>query len=367
MSSEVRRQFRGGEFLIAESSPESAFAPEDLTEEHHMIAQTTGRFVAEEVLPRMEEIEQSDPELTRELLKKASDLGLLAIEVPEQYGGLGLDMPSSAVVAENLAQAASFSVSYGAHSGIGTLPIVYFGTEEQKQKYLPKLASAEFLSAYALTESEAGSDALAARSTAVLSSDEKHWILNGEKMWISNAGFADLFIVFAKIEGKEFSAFIVERSYSGVSVGEEEKKMGIKGSSTCILGMENVPVPVENLLGERGKGHRIALNILNIGRLKLGAGCVGAAKSALDEAVRYALERRQFGHPIGEFGAIQEKLAGMALRTWVGESMAYRTVGMIDAALGRVDREDPRQLLEVVQTFAVECSILKVWATEMLD
>ena len=278
-----------------------------------------------------------------------------------------MDKPSSTIVSEKLSQVGSFAVSYGAHCGIGTLPIVYFGTEEQKQKYLPKLATGELLSAYALTEAGSGSDALAAKTTAVLSEDGKNWTLNGEKMWITNAGFADLFIVFAKIDGKEFSAFIVEREFEGVRIGAEEKKMGIKGSSTCTVGLEDAAVPVENLLGERGKGHKIALNILNIGRFKLGAGCVGAAKKAISDCVSYALERHQFGQPIAEFGAIQEKLAEMAIRTWMAESMSYRTVGMIDTGLHDVDMENPVEALKAIEQYAVECSIVKVWGSEMLD
>jgi alkylation response protein AidB-like acyl-CoA dehydrogenase len=280
---------------------------------------------------------------------------------------LGLDKPSSTIVAEKLSQVGSFAISFGAHCGIGTLPIVYFGTEEQKQKYLPKLAKGELFAAYALTEASSGSDALAAKSTAVLSEDGKHWVLNGEKLWITNAGFADLFIVFAQIEGKDFSAFIVERDFEGVKLGEEEKKLGIKGSSTRILALQDASVPVENLLGERGKGHKIALNILNIGRFKLGAGCVGAAKTAISDSLGYALERQQFGRPIAEFGAIQEKLAEMAIRTWVGESMAYRTVGLIDRELKEVDADKPDEALKAIEQYAVECSIIKVWGTEMLD
>ncbi len=333
MESEVKARLKGGEFLISASEPEDVFTPEDFTEEHQMIAATAERFVKEEILPRVEQIEHQDLELTVELLRKAAELDLLAIDVPEKYEGLGLDKPSSTIVAEKLSQVGSFAISYGAHCGIGTLPIVYFGTEEQKQKYLPKLAKGELLAAYALTEASSGSDALAAKSTAVLSEDGKRWVLNGEKLWITNAGFADLFIVFAKIEGKDLSAFIVERDFEGVKLGEEEKKMGIKGSSTRTLALEDSSVPLENLLGERGKGHKIALNILNIGRFKLGAGCVGAAKTAISNCLGYALERHQFGRPIAEFGAIQEKLAEMAIRTWLGESMAYRTVGLIDRRL----------------------------------
>ena len=368
MAAEVQAKLKGGEFLITASDPQDVFTPEDFTEEHQMIAQTAQQFVEQEILPRCEQIEDQDLDLMVELLRKAAaELDLLAIDVPEKYEGLGLDKPSSTIVAEKLSRVGSFAISYGAHCGIGTLPIVYFGTEEQKQKYLPKLAKGELLAAYALTEATSGSDALAAKSRAVLSEDKKSWVLNGEKLWITNAGFADLFIVFAKIDGKDFSAFIVEREFEGVKVGSEEKKMGIKGSSTCILSLEEARVPVENLLGEKGKGHKIALNILNIGRYKLGAGCVGAAKAAIDDCLGYAAERQQFGRPIAEFGAIQEKLAEMAIRTWIGESMAYRTVGLIDARFREVDADDPSQALKAIEEYAVECSIVKVWGTEMLD
>ena len=368
MAAEVQAKLKGGEFLITPSDPQDVFTPEDFTEEHQMIAQMAQQFMEREILPQCERIEDQDLDLTVELLRKAAaELDLLAIDVPQKYEGLGLDKPSSTIVAEKLSRVGSFAISYGAHCGIGTLPIVYFGTEEQKQQYLPKLAKGELLAAYALTEATSGSDALAAKSTAVLSEDKKSWVLNGEKLWITNAGFADLFIVFAKVDGKDFSAFIVERKFAGVQVGTEEKKMGIKGSSTCILLLENARVPVENLLGEKGKGHKIALNILNIGRYKLGAGCVGAAKAAIGDCLSYAGERQQFGRPIAEFGAIQEKLAEMAIRTWIAESMAYRTVGLIDAKLREVDADDPSQALKAIEEYAVECSIVKVWCTEMLD
>ncbi|MEE8461047.1 MAG: acyl-CoA dehydrogenase family protein [Acidobacteriota bacterium] len=368
MAAEVQAKLKGGEFLITASDPQDVFTPEDFTEEHQMIAQTAQQFMEQEVLPQCEQLENQDLDLTVALLRKAAaELDLLAIDVPEKYEGLGLDKPSSTIVAEKLSRVGSFAISYGAHCGIGTLPIVYFGTEEQKQQYLPKLAKGELLAAYALTEATSGSDALAAKSTAVLSEDKKSWILNGEKLWITNAGFADLFIVFAKVDGKDFSAFIVERKFEGVKLGAEEKKMGIKGSSTRILSLEDARVPVENLLGEQGKGHKIALNILNIGRYKLGAGCVGAAKAAIGDSLSYASERQQFGRPIAEFGAIQEKLAEMAIRTWIAESMAYRTVGLIDARLREVDADDPGQALKAIEEYAVECSIVKVWCTEMLD
>lgn len=332
-----------------------------------MIAETTQRYVDEEVNPRIEEIENQELQVTKDLLKKSGNLGLLSMEVSEEYGGLGLDKASAVIVIETLAPVGSFAISYGSNCGIGTLPIVYFGTEDQKQKYLPKLASGEIFSAYALTEASAGSDALSAKSTAVLSSDGKHWIINGEKMWITNAGFADLFIVFARIDGQDLSAFIVERNFPGVKVGPEEKKLGIKGSSTCTVLFEDAQIPVDNLLGKQGQGHKIALNILNMGRFKLGAHCVGVAKEAVNDSIHYSSERQQFGKVIAEFGAIQEKLAEMAIRTWIAQSMLYRTVGMIDENLQRVQVEDTNQILKGIGEYAVECSIIKVWGTEMLD
>ena len=364
---QARSLAKGGEFLISETPPEDVFTPEDFTEEHQLIAETTQQFVEQEVVPQLEELEKQNLDMVVKLLRKAAEPGLLAIEIPEKYGGLELDKPSATIVAEKLARSGSFAISYGAHAGIGTLPIVYFGNEDQKKRYLPRLASGELLAAYALTEAEAGSDALASRSTATLSEDGKNWILNGQKMWITNSGFADLFVVFAKINGEDFSAFIVERGFKGLQLGEEEKKLGIKGSSTRTVNMENVAVPAGNLLGEPGKGHKIALNILNIGRFKLGAGCVGGAKQAIGESARYALQRRQFGQAIAQFGAIREKLAEMAIRTWVGESMCYRTVGLIGGGLRAVDANQPAEALRAIEEYAVECSMVKVWCTEMLD
>ena len=332
-----------------------------------MIVETTQRYVDEELRPRIEEIEKQNFQVTKDLLKRSAELGLLSMEVSEEYGGLELDKASSVIVIETIAPVGSFAISYGSNCGIGTLPIVYFGTEDQKQKYLPKLASGELFSAYALTEVSSGSDALSAKSTAVLSSDKKHWIINGEKMWITNAGFADLFIVFARIDGQELSTFIVERNFPGVKVGPEEKKLGIKGSSTCAVLFEDVQIPVGNLLGEQGQGNKIALNILNMGRFKLGAHCVGVAKEAINHSIHYSLERHQFGKAIAEFGAIQEKLAEMAIRTWIAQSMLFRTVGLIDKKLHRVQSEDTSQILKGIGEYAVECSIIKVWGTEMLD
>ena len=292
------------------------------------------------------------------------------MDIPEAYGGLELDKVTSALVAESLSQNASFSVAFGAHSGIGTLPLVWYGSEEQKKKYLPKFATGEWVAAYALSEASSGSDAMNIRTRASLSSDGKHYILNGEKMWISNCGFADLYTVFAKIDGEKFSAFLVERTTPGLSIGAEEHKLGIRGSSTCPLILNDCPVPVENLLGEAGKGHHIAFNILNIGRFKLGAGCLGGARTALEHGVSYARERKAFGKSIAEFGMIQEKLAECAVGIYAGESLAYRTIGMIDAALADIDQHASgasRDIQKRIEEYAVECSILKVWGSEMLD
>ncbi|OFW44320.1 MAG: acyl-CoA dehydrogenase [Acidobacteria bacterium RIFCSPLOWO2_12_FULL_60_22] len=365
-----RTQIKGGSFLIEERLPEEVFTPEDFTEQHRLIAGTADQFMRKEVLPRWEEIEHQEPGLTPSLLQQAGDLGLLAIDVPERYEGLEMDKVSSILVSEKVAQYASFAVSYSAHTGIGILPVVFFGNEEQKQRYLPRMATGELLAAYCLSEAEAGSDALAARARATLSPDGKHYLLNGEKMWITNAGFADLFIVFAKVDGEKFTAFIVERNYPGVSTGAEEKKMGIKGSSTRALILENVPVPVENVLGEIGRGHVIAFNILNVGRLKLAAACLGGSKQALENSVGYAKQRRAFGKAIAEFGLIQEKLAEMAARTFVAESMVYRAAGLIDSLFAEANPESPEygaQARKAMEEYAVECSINKVYCSEILD
>jgi alkylation response protein AidB-like acyl-CoA dehydrogenase len=361
---EDKQIIKGGSFLIEERSPEEVFTPEDITEEHRMIGETTREFIDGEVRPRIAELEKHDWTLARELIKKSADLGLVGAVIPEEYGGLGLDQTSGVVVAENFGRAASFAVTFGAQTGIGTLPIVYFGNEETKKKYLPKIVTGELVPAYALTEAGSGSDALAAKATAKLSEDGKHYILNGEKMWISNAGFSDLFIVFAKVDGDKFSGFVVENG-EGVKTGAEEHKMGIKGSSTRALILQDVKVPVENLLGEVGKGAKIAFNILNIGRFKLGASCVGGMKLMIHEAVRYANERHQFGKSISSFGAIKAKLAEMAIRTWVGEAMTYRTVGLIESAIG--DTKDPQAKLRSIEEYAAECSIIKVALSEYCD
>jgi butyryl-CoA dehydrogenase len=308
--------------------------------------------------------------VTRDLLRKAGELGLMAVDVPEAYGGLELDKVTSAIVAESMSQLASFSVAFSAHVGIGTLPFVWYGTKAQKRKYLPKLATGEWIASYALSESSSGSDAMNCRTRAVLSADGRHYVLNGEKMWITNSGFADVFTVFAKIDGEKFSAFVIERNTPGFSVGKEEHKLGIRGSSTCPLILADCQVPVENLLGEAGKGHHIAFNILNIGRFKLGAACVGGARNSLVNAIRYAKERKAFGKSICEFGLIQEKLAECAAGIYAGESLTYRTIGMIDAALADVDagaEGSSREIQKRIEEYAVECSILKVWGSEMLD
>jgi alkylation response protein AidB-like acyl-CoA dehydrogenase len=360
----------GGSFLIEGRSPDEVFTPEDFTDQHQLIAQTAEEFAVNEILPNADKLEHKDWALTRELLKKASDLGLTSVDIPEQYGGAELDKVSSCIIADRISKYAGFAVSWGGHTGIGTLPIAFFGTEQQKQKYLPKLAAGEMIGAYALSESTSGSDALNCRARANLSAEGKYYILNGEKMWITNAGFADLFTVFAKVDGEKFTAFLVERSFPGLSIGAEEHKMGIRGSSTCPLILNDCHVPDENVLGEIGKGHIIAFNILNIGRFKLGAMCVGGGRASLEHAIHYAKQRKAFGKSIADFGLIQEKLAEMAIEVFVGESLVYRTVGMMDVALSDIDKSGAnaaREIRKAIEEYAVECSILKVWGSEMLD
>jgi len=360
----------GGSFLLESRSPDEVFTPEDFTEQHQLIGQTAEEFAVHEILPNAEKIEHKDFSISRELLKKAGELGLSGVEIPEAYGGLEMDKVTSAVIADHIAKYAGFATTWGAHSGIGLLPIVYFGTEEQKKQYLPRLATGEMVGAYALSESTSGSDAMNCRARAELSSDGKHYILNGEKMWITNAGFADLFTVFAKVNGEKFSAFLVERTFPGFSVGAEEHKMGIRGSSTCPIILNDCKVPAENLLGDIGKGHVIAFNILNIGRFKLGAMCVGGGRVSLESAISYAKQRKAFGKPIGDFGLVREKLANMATLLYVGESLVYRTVGMMDVALGEVDKsgtEAMKETRKAIEEYAVECSIIKVWGSEMVD
>jgi butyryl-CoA dehydrogenase len=364
------RPFQGGSFLLEERQPQDIFTPEDFTEEHRQIAKTATEFVTNEVAPAAAEIEAKNFDVTRKLLRKTGELGLMSVDVPEAYGGLEMDKVTSALIAESISKLGSFSVAFSAHTGIGTLPIVWYGTEEQKQKYLPKLASGEWISAYALSESSSGSDALNCRARAVLSADGAQWVLNGEKMWISNSGFADLFTIFAKVDGEKFSAFLVERGTPGLSVGAEEHKLGIRGSSTCPLILSDCRIPAENLLGEVGKGHHIAFNILNIGRFKLAAAAVGGAKNSFHEAIVYAKDRKAFGKPISEFGLIQEKLAECATGIYAGEALVYRTIGMIDAALADVDTRAEgasKEIQKRIEEYAVECSILKVWGSEMLD
>ena len=364
---EQRKLVQGGAFLIEDLTPAEIFTPEDFTEEHRMIAETTRQFMDNEVIPHIDDLEKHDWNLSRELIKKAADLGLIGANIPEEYGGLGLDQTSGALIGENIGRSASFATTLGAESGIGLLPLVYFGTDAAKEKYLSKIAAGELVTAYALTEAGAGSDAMAGKATARLSEDGKHYVINGEKMWITNGGFADIFVVFAKVDGDKFSAFIVERQ-PGLSSGAEEHKMGIKGSSTTALVLSDVKTPVENLLGEVGKGHKIAFNVLNIGRFKLGAMCIGGMKLMVQESVRYANERHQFGKPISSFGAIKAKLAEQCIRTWVGESMIYRTLGMIEAGIGAIaDSKDMDARLRAIEEYAAECSIIKVALSEYCD
>ena len=358
---------KGGSFLIEDRRFDEIFTPEDFTEEQRMIGQTAEDFMEKEMVPRLPEILSLKYETTRELLRKAGDLGLLGIEVPEEYGGLGLDKVSGCLVSEKSARDGSFAVSFMGHTGIGTLPIVYFGTEAQKKKYLPKLASGEWISSYSLSEASSASDAMNAKAKAVLSPDGQHWILNGEKMWLTNAGFADVYITFAKVDGQHFTAFIIEKGTPGVSLGAEEKKTGIKGSSTRPLILTDAQVPKENLLGEIGKGHKIAFNILNVGRFKLGAGVTGGARMALGKAIEYGKSRLAFGQPITTFGLVREKIAQMALLVYVSESLVYRTAGMIDKNLEGAPLNDPAEALKRIEAYDVECSMVKVWCSEMLD
>jgi alkylation response protein AidB-like acyl-CoA dehydrogenase len=365
-----KTRIAGGSFLLESRRPDEVFTPEDFTEQQRLIGQTAEEFTVNEILPNVEKMEHKDFSVSRDLLKKAGDLGLSGVEIPEAYGGLEMDKVTAAVIADHIAQYAGFATTWGAHSGIGMLPLVYFGTEEQKKKYLPRLAAGEIVGAYALSEASSGSDALNCRARAQLSSDGKHYILNGEKMWITNAGFADLFTVFAKIDGEKFTAFLVEKTFPGFSIGGEEHKLGIRGSSTCPIILNDCKVPVENLLGDIGKGHIIAFNILNIGRFKLGAMCVGGGRVSLAHAITYAKQRKAFGKVIADFGLVREKIANMATLIYVGEAAVYRTVGMMDGALNEVDKsgaEAMKETRKAIEEYAVECSILKVWASEMVD
>jgi alkylation response protein AidB-like acyl-CoA dehydrogenase len=360
----------GGSFLLEERKPDEVFTPEDFTEQHLLIGQTAEEFAVNEIVPNIEKMEHKDFSITRELLKKAGELGLSSSEIPEAYGGLEMDKVTAAVIADHIAKYAGFATTWGGHTGIGTLPIVYFGTEEQKNKYLPRLAAGEIVGAYALSEASSGSDALNCRARAELSKDGKHYILNGEKMWITNAGFADLFTVFAKVDGEKFTAFLVEKSFPGFSIGAEEHKMGIRGSSTCPIILNDCKVPAENMLGEIGKGHVIAFNILNVGRFKLGAMCVGGARVSLQNAIGYAKQRKAFGKVIADFGLVREKLANMAVGIYTGEALVYRTVGMMDVALAEVDKsaaDAAKETRKAIEEYAIECSIIKVWGSEMVD
>ncbi|HEX9162139.1 MAG TPA: acyl-CoA dehydrogenase family protein, partial [Thermoanaerobaculia bacterium] len=354
-----------GNFLDVNAEPADVFTPDDLSPAQQMFGRIAEDFMRTAVLPKAERIYAKEWPLTRQLLLAAGELDLLRIDIPEAYGGLGLDKVSSAYVGEKIGIMPSFAGSLGAHTAIGTLPLVYFGTPEQKQKYLPRLASGEWIGAFALTEPEAGSDALSARTRATLSDDGRYYVLNGQKMWITNGGFADLFTIFAKVDGEKFTAFLVERGM-GVVSGREEPKLGLDGSSTTALILENVRVPVENVLGQIGQGHKVAFNVLNIGRLKLGTRNIGCAKQALNGAVRYAIERKQFGRAIAEFGLIKQKIAEMAIRCYVGDAMVYRTLGDADRALERVPPDDSALVLKTIESFAIECSINKVWSSEAL-
>ncbi len=365
----TRTAAKGGSFLLESPRPEDVFTPADLTDDQKLIAQTAEEFVLKEVVPHIKELEEKKPGLMVELVKKAAELGLMGGGVPEEFGGAGLDKITTTVLTEKISIYGGFAVTHGAHAGIGTLPIVYFGTEAQKKKYLPKLATAEWIGAYCLSEPQAGSDAQNALTRAELSPDGSHWILNGQKMWITNGSFADVYIVFAKVNGEKFSAFIVERGFPGFKVGHEEHKMGIHGSSTTPIFLENCKVPKENLLHEIGRGHIVAFNILNAGRFTLGASCVGGSKHVLATASKYAKERKAFGKQIGEFGLMKEKLAEMAIQIFAVESMVYRSAGNIEAAMAAAagSGDKIQNTMKVLEEYAVESSIAKVYGSEMLD
>ena len=356
----------GGSFLLETRTPAEVFTPEDLNEEQRQIAATAIQFAREEVLPNVDAIEAKEPGVLAGLLRKAGELGLTSVDIPEAYGGMEMDKVTTTVIADHISVLASFSTAFGAHTGIATLPLVWYGTEEQKQRYLPKLGSGEWVGSYGLSEASSGSDAMNIRTRAVLSADGSTYTLNGEKMWITNCGMASLYTVFAKIVDpatgtEKFSAFLVERDTPGLTVGAEEHKLGIHGSSTCPLVFSDCKIPAANLLGEAGKGHHIAFNVLNVGRFKLGVSCIGGARHALAHMIRYAKERKAFGKPISEFGLIQRKISASATSLYAAESMAYRTVGMIDAgmaALGPDQAHNPREIQKRIEEYAVECSIL---------
>ncbi len=364
------RAVAGGTFLTADAAFQDVLTPEDLDELQLQVRSTTERFMREEVLPKIPELERQEPGLARKLIRQAAEIGLLGVLVPERHDGMEMDLTSQMVVCEGLGPYASFSTTYGAHAGIGTLPLVFFGTPEQQRRYLPRLVAGDMLGAYCLSEPQAGSDSRASLTRAERSPDGRHYVLNGQKMWISNGAWADLYTVFAKVDGDQFTAFLVERGWEGVSPGAEEHKMGLKGSSTTALYLDNVRVPAENVLGDIGSGHVIAFNVLNLGRLQLAAACVGGSVELTAEAVDYATHRKAFGHPIAHFGAIRQKLADMAARTFAGAALVYRTSGMIDARLEDFSWDSPdaaRTALNAVEEYAVECSIAKVYLSEGLD
>ncbi len=370
--STITKSIQGGEFLVRETPAQDIFIPEQFNEEQKMMAQACQDFIDTEITPRIDEIDSmKNPDLVPSIFKKAGELGLLGIAVPEEYGGMGMSFNTSMLIADIIGAAGSFSTTYGAHTGIGTLPILYYGTEDQKQKYLPKLATGEWAACYCLTEPDAGSDANSGKTKATLSPDGKHYMITGQKMWISNAGFADLFIVFAKIENdKNLTAFIIEKTFGGITMNEEEKKMGIKGSSTRQVFFNDCPVPVENMLSDRQNGFKIAVNILNIGRVKLGAGVLGGVRTVTTHAIKYSTERKQFGVSINTFGAVKAKLAEMALRTYVTESLCYRAGQDIEDRMNTFISEgmnESEAKLKGVEAFAIECAIAKIHGSEVLD
>jgi butyryl-CoA dehydrogenase len=359
----------GGSFLVEERAPSEIFTPEDLNEEQRQIAATAARFAREEIHPAVDAVEAKEPDALRALMRKAAELGFAGVNIPEEYGGMGMDKTASTLITDHIAGLASFSVAFACQIGIASLPLVWYGTEDQKRRYLPRLASCDWIASYSLSESTSGSDAMNIRTRATLSPDGRHYILNGEKHWISNGGIADLYTVFAKIDGEKFTAFLVERNTPGLSVGPEEHKMGIRGSSTCPLILQDCKVPVENLLGEPGRGHRIAFTALNMGRFKIGSSCLGGARQVLSQMIRYASERRAFGKPIAEFGLIQRKISSSSARLYAAESMVYRTVAMIDASLAGIEGGEiasPHETERRIGEYVAECSILKVYGSEML-